>query len=83
MLMALILICSLSTTPDIRDCSRDNAVDVLSTPENFGSAVTCFMKGQTYVAGTSLGRSLRKDEEVKVVCLNDRGATVGRTPLAH
>ncbi len=83
MLTALILICSLSATPDIRDCSRNNAVDVLSIPENFGSAVTCFMHGQAYAAGSSLGRSLRKDEEVKILCLNDRDATGGSNRLDH
>ena len=29
MLTALILICSVSVTPDIRDCTRDNASDVM------------------------------------------------------
>jgi hypothetical protein len=29
MLTAMILICSLANTPDIRDCSRTNAVDVV------------------------------------------------------
>ena len=29
MLTALILICSVQTTPDIRSCTRDNAVDAM------------------------------------------------------
>lgn len=76
MLTAVILICSLSTTPDIRDCSRSNAVDVLSMPESFQSPVTCLLHGQAYVAGTSLGRNLRSDEQVKVICQNGRHAAV-------
>ena len=32
MLTALVLICSISVTPDIRDCNRMNAVDVMRVP---------------------------------------------------
>jgi len=43
---ALILICSLANTPDLRDCSRTNAIDVIVMPVSFGNAATCFMHGQ-------------------------------------
>jgi hypothetical protein len=69
MLTALILICSVSTTPDIRSCSRDNAVDAVQVPEAFANPATCFMRGQAYLADTSLGRDLTETERVKVVCV--------------
>jgi hypothetical protein len=69
MLTALILICSLQTTPDIRSCTRDNAVDAMQVPESFASPATCFMRGQAYLADTSLGRDLTENERVKVVCV--------------
>jgi hypothetical protein len=69
MLTALILICSLATTPDIRTCSRDNAVDAVQVPEAFASPATCFMRGQAYLADTSLGRDLTENERIKVVCV--------------
>ncbi len=69
MLTALILICSVQTTPDIRACSRDNAVDTMQVPEAFASPAACFMHGQAYLAETSLGRELTENERVKVVCV--------------
>ena len=50
MLTALVLICSLATTPDLASCTRDNAVDVLRVPESFGNPAMCFMHGQAYLA---------------------------------
>ncbi len=69
MLTALILICSLETTPDLASCSRDNAVKTMRLPESFGNPATCFMHGQAYLAGTSFGRDFANDERVKVVCV--------------
>jgi hypothetical protein len=69
MLTALILICSLATTPDVRACTRDNAVDAISVPEAFANPVTCLMHSQAYLAETSLGRDLSENERVKVVCV--------------
>jgi hypothetical protein len=68
MLTALILVCSLTTVADLRDCTRDNAVDVVYVPATFASPVTCLMHGQAYAAGSSIGRDLARDEAVKVVC---------------
>ncbi len=68
MLTALILVCSLGTTPDLAACSQSNAVAVISVPEEFGNPATCFMHGQAYLAETSLGRDFAPDERVKVVC---------------
>jgi len=64
MLTAMILICSLTNTPSLSDCSQHNARDVLWVPETFNNPVTCFMHGQAYIAGTSLGRNLRSDERI-------------------
>ena len=68
MLTALVLICSVVATPDIRDCTRANATAVLWVPAEFANPVTCVVHGQAYLAQTSLGEELRGDEQVKVVC---------------
>jgi hypothetical protein len=68
MLTALVLICSVVATPDIRDCTRANATAVLRAPAEFASPMTCLMHGQAYLAQTSLGEELQGDERVKVVC---------------
>jgi hypothetical protein len=74
MLTALILICSLGTTPDLRGCTRDNAIDAMPVPESFVSPVTCLMHSQAYLAETSLGRDLTENERVKVVCVRTSAA---------
>jgi hypothetical protein len=68
MLTALILICSAAVTPDVRDCTRDNAMAVMRVPAKFGNPVTCFMHGQAYLAETSIGQALGSDDQIKVVC---------------
>lgn len=82
MLTALILICSLANTPDIRDCSRSNAVDVVWMPTAFASPATCFMQGQAYIAGTDIGRNLGQDERLKVVCVRKETASPADTTIA-
>ena len=79
MLTALILICSLASTPDLRDCSRANAVDVLVTPVAFANPATCFMHGQAYLAETSIGRDLTANERVKIVCVHKVAAETGKS----
>jgi hypothetical protein len=86
MLTAMILICSLANTPDLADCSRTNAADVLWVPEMFSNPATCFMHGQAYVAGTTLGHELPANERVKVVCLHKQeavqdGAAVAKSQM--
>jgi hypothetical protein len=68
MLTALVLVCSLTVTPDLRACDQSSAMDVLRVPEDFASPVTCFMHGQAYVAQTEIGRQLAADERIKVTC---------------
>jgi hypothetical protein len=68
MLTALVLVCSLSLTPDLRACDENSARDVMRVPMEFASPATCFMEGQAYLAGTEIGRSLAEDDRVKVTC---------------
>jgi hypothetical protein len=68
MLTALVLVCSLTVTHDLRECDQSNAVDVLILPEDSGNPATCFMHGQAYLAQTEIGQQLTEDERVKVVC---------------
>jgi hypothetical protein len=70
MLTALILVCSVVVTPELRDCDRANAVYVLRLPEETGNPATCLMHGQAYLAGTAIGRELREDERIKVMCVH-------------
>jgi hypothetical protein len=64
MLTALILVCSLATVPNLSDCTRDNALDVVYVPTTFASPVTCLMH-----ADSSIGRDLQQNEGVKVICV--------------
>ena len=78
MLTAIILVCSLAVTPDLRECSRDNATNVLQVPEEFALPAQCFMHGQAYLAETSIGREMQQDERVKVLCTPTHKLTAGR-----
>lgn len=69
MLTALVLICSMTSTPDLRDCTRDNARTVIRVPAEFGHPATCLMQGQANLAETSIGQDLSEDDRVKVVCV--------------
>ena len=67
MLIALILVCSLATISN--DCSRDNALDVVYVPATFDSPAACMMRAEAYVANSSIGRDLPKNEGFKVICM--------------
>jgi hypothetical protein len=69
MLTALVLVCSLTLTPDIADCNHKNALDIMRVPDEFANPVTCFMQGQAYLAETAIGRRLTKDHAVKIICM--------------
>jgi hypothetical protein len=69
MLTALVLICSIVDTPDIRDCTRQNASTVMRVPSDFAYPAHCFMQGQVFLAGTSIGQELSESERVKVICV--------------
>ena len=83
MLTALILVCSLATAPDLRGCTRDNALDVLQVPETFASPVTCLMHGQAYLANTAAGRDPGPNEAVKVVCVRGAAGGVDHVETSH
>jgi hypothetical protein len=87
MLTALILVCSLATVPNLGDCTRDNALDVVYVPATFANPATCFMHGQAYLADSEMGRNLARNEAVKVVCVRsttnriDKQRAVADNPL--
>jgi hypothetical protein len=62
---ALILVCSLAAVSN--DCTRDNALDVVYVPATFESPGVCMMRAQAYVANSSIGRDLPKNEAFKVI----------------
>ena len=68
MLTALVLVCSVAITPDLRDCTSDNARAVMPVPTEFANPTTCFMHGQAYLAETSIGLTLDSGDRVKIVC---------------
>jgi hypothetical protein len=68
MFSALVLICSLAVTPDLRDCTRQTAVAVAVLPERFRNPATCMFHGQAYLAATALGVEIGSGETVKVIC---------------
>jgi len=69
MLTAIILVCSVTITPELSNCNRTNALQVLKLPEETANPFTCLMHGQAYLAGTAIGRELRENERVKVMCV--------------
>jgi hypothetical protein len=69
MLTAIVLICSLNVTPELRECTRDNATNVVQVPEEFGNPATCMLHGEAFIAGTTVGQNLASDERVKVMCV--------------
>jgi hypothetical protein len=69
MLTAIVLVCSLAVTPDLAECSRENAVHVLQVPEEFSVPAMCAMRGQLFLAETSIGQALASNERVKVMCV--------------
>jgi hypothetical protein len=72
MLTALVLVCSLAVTPDLKSCNRDNAKDVIAVPAQFGNPATCLMHGQAYLASNEFARDFTADERVKVLCTHAR-----------
>ena len=78
MLTAIILVCSLAITPDLRECGRDNATSVMQVPEEFAMPSQCFMRGQAFLAETSIGREIAENERIKVICTPTHKLTAGR-----
>jgi hypothetical protein len=74
LLHALVLVCTVFATPDLRDCNETNARVVMQAPLEFNNPVTCFLHGQAYLAETTIGQSLGESDRVKVVCRPERSS---------
>ena len=72
MLSALILVCSLTTVPNMDSCTEKTAIAVISDPDTFASPITCFVHGQAYLAETSISDALEPDDIVRVICSRRR-----------
>jgi hypothetical protein len=68
MLIALVLICSIAATPDLSDCTRENATTVMRVPGESGHPSSCIMQAQAFLAATSVGQEFGSDDRVKIVC---------------
>lgn len=75
MLKAIVLICSLVTTPNLRDCDTLNAADVLRVPGEYAMPMTCFLHGITFLAESSL--EVGADQRVKILCQRIHQPPVG------
>lgn len=76
MLTAIILVCSIATTPNLADCNADNARIVMRNPEGYASPAACAMQGQAELAETAIGRYLKQTDRVKVVCMPEHKASL-------
>ena len=74
MLTAIVLICSVASTPDLQDCTPDNARAVMRVPAEFANPTFCFMHGQAYLAETLIGQKLDDGDRVKIVCKRSEAA---------
>jgi len=80
MLTALVLICSVTATPNLRDCSADNAAAVMRVPDQFGNPATCFMHAQAYLAESAIAQDVRQEDRVRILCArSDKVRTGGIT----
>jgi hypothetical protein len=68
-LIAVVLICSTAVAADPQECGPTNATTVMRVPGEFETPSICFMRGQAYLASSSIGRTLDADELVKVLCV--------------
>ena len=68
MLTAVVLVCSILVTPNLRDCDEATPRIVMIVPQAFASPITCSMHGQAYIAQTAIGQNLAKSDRIKVIC---------------
>jgi hypothetical protein len=80
MLSALVLLCSIAVTPDLRDCARHNATAVLRVPGEFAHPAVCLMQAQAFLAETSIAHEIGDDDRVKVVCVRTSATTATKPP---
>lgn len=69
MLTALVLVCSILSTPNLKDCNAVNARVVMRVPEDYSHPAACAMHGQAYLAESAIGRYLAENDRVKIVCM--------------
>ena len=69
MLTSIVLICSLSLTPNLRDCTQETAVQALRVPEQTQLPGMCLKIGLEYFTQTEFSHHLAVDERIKVVCV--------------
>ncbi len=79
----MFLICSVSVTPDLRDCTRENAIDVMRTPVETANPATCFLHGQAFVAQTSIAQDLRGTDRIKIVCARSASTSAKIKPAGQ
>jgi hypothetical protein len=70
MLMALILVCSIALVPDIRECTKENAVDIIYGPEPTALPSACLIMATELAASLSFGSE--GDTYVKIGCARKR-----------
>ncbi|MFL4977317.1 MAG: hypothetical protein ACJ8FV_02480 [Xanthobacteraceae bacterium] len=51
---------------------------MMQVPEEFSLPSQCFIRGQAFLAQTSIGREMAHNERVKVVCTPTHKLTAGR-----
>jgi len=69
MLTSIVLVCSLSITPSLQDCTQETAVQVFRVPEQTQFPGACLKIGLEYYSQTEFARHLAADERIKVVCV--------------
>ena len=69
MLTAIVLICSLSLTPSIQDCTQETAVQFFKVPEQTQLPGMCLKIGLEYFSQTEFAHHLAANERIKVVCV--------------
>jgi len=54
MLKGILLICSTAMTPNMADCTTDNAATFIAVPAEYSSVIDCQLRVQAYFAGTMM-----------------------------
>jgi hypothetical protein len=68
MLTAVVLICSLANTPNLRHCTIENAVDLLAVPGEFRTPYHCLRDAEAFFAKTYPLETLEAHMRLKVLC---------------
>jgi hypothetical protein len=71
MLILVVLVCSINTTPHLMDCDHTNAVRVFQFQGHFQTRAMCVAHGEAYVALYEDKIALKDDERLIPKCLYD------------